>query len=112
LSLRLESNVSSALLVSTKFKVLASLDRLLSLVSAGCAFKSENNLLGSLGLLVENRLGLTSKTLLFSVVTSLSLSENGRLSDLVLGDLVRSVFLALFTWAEGLSSLWDVDHFL
>lgn len=53
-------------------EVLASLDGLLLLVTAVYALHSEHNLLCGLGLLVEHRLGLTTKTLLLAVITSLT----------------------------------------
>lgn len=80
------------LLVTTKLKVLASLERHVRAVLAGCALESEDDLLGRLGLLVEDRLGLTTVTLLLSVVTALSLSEEGGLTSLVLSDLVWAVY--------------------
>jgi hypothetical protein len=51
------------------------------------ALKSKNDLLGRLGLLVEDGLGLSSVTGLLSVVSSLTLSEKRSLSGLVLRDL-------------------------
>jgi hypothetical protein len=53
----------------------ASLQRQLSLGLALGAFETKHDLLGCLGLLVEDRLGLTSVTGLFTIVTSLSLGE-------------------------------------
>ena len=47
----------------------------------------------SLGFLVENRFGLTTITLLFSIITTLSLGVQGSFSGLVLGDLVGAVCL-------------------
>ena len=55
------------------------------------AFESEDDLLGGLGLLVEDGLGLTTITGLLSVVTTLTLCEDGVLTLLVLGDLRNSV---------------------
>lgn len=46
----------------SKFEVLASLEGKLHLVLAGSALETENNLLSSLGLLVEDRLSLSSVT--------------------------------------------------
>ncbi len=97
------------LLFTTKFKVLASLQSQLVLVLANVAFQTQDDLLGSLGLLVEDRLGLTTITGLFAVVTTLTLSEKGSLSGLVLGDLVRGVLAALLALAVGVAGLWDIN---
>lgn len=48
--------------VPSKFEVLASLEGELHLVLASGALETENDLLGGLGLLVENRLSLSSVT--------------------------------------------------
>jgi len=98
-------------LVTTEFKVLASLQGQLQLRLAGNTFQSQHNLLCSLGLLVENGLGLTTITRLLAVVTSLSLREEGGLASLVLSDLVLGVLAAVLALAVGLSSLGNVDHF-
>jgi hypothetical protein len=55
------------LLVTTKFKVLATLESELHLVFADSAFETKDNLLGSLGFLVENGLGLTTITGLLTI---------------------------------------------
>jgi hypothetical protein len=60
------------LLVTTQFEVLATLESDLVLVLALLTFQTQHNLLGGLGLLVEDRLGLTTITALLSVVTSLT----------------------------------------
>lgn len=79
------------------------------LVLADGTFETQNDLLGSLGLLVENGFGLTTISGLFTVVTTLTLGEEGGLSGLVLGDLVGSVTAALLTSTKGFTSLRDVD---
>jgi len=56
----LEKRCSLPLLVSTNLKVLASLDRVLGVVLAALALQLQHNLLGGLGLLVEDGLGLTT----------------------------------------------------
>lgn len=104
--------------------MLAALKNNLVLGRALSALQTKDNLLGGLGLLVEDRLGLTAKARLLPVITTLAyffvktrsdaiqlhtLSENGSLTSLVLSDLVVGVLLALLTWAEGLSGLGDVD---
>jgi hypothetical protein len=63
------------LLVTAKLEVLAALDVDLVLLLALLALKTEHNLLGGLGLLVEDGLGLTTETGLLPVVTALALSE-------------------------------------
>jgi len=55
--------------------VLATLEGELLLVLAGSALHSENDLLGGLGLLLEDWFGLTTETLLLTVVSSLTLGE-------------------------------------
>ena len=61
-------------------------------------------------LLVEDRLWLTTKTLLLSVVSSGTLSNLAVLALLVLGDFVDGVLLALVTGAVCLLSLGESDH--
>lgn len=58
-----------------KLEVLASLQGELCLGLADCAFHSEDDLLGGLGLLSEDRLGLTTITTLLAIVTTLTLGE-------------------------------------
>ena len=73
---RLKAESSTfVLLVAAKFEMLATLDCNLMLMLANGAFKTQHNLLGSFGLLVEDGLGLTAETLLLLVVTTLSLGE-------------------------------------
>lgn len=89
--------------------MLTTLQSQLGLGLADDALKTKNNLLGGLGLLVEDLLGLTTVTGLLTVVTTLTLSVKGSLTSLVLGDLVLSVLAALLTLAVGLSGLWNVN---
>jgi hypothetical protein len=56
-----------------KLEVLAALESELLLGLAGSALEAEDNLLGGLGLLVEDGLGLTTVTALLPVVTALTL---------------------------------------
>lgn len=56
----LEERCSLALLVSTDLEMLAPLDGVLGVVLAALALELQHNLLGGLGLLVEDRLGLTT----------------------------------------------------
>jgi len=62
-------------LLTAQLKVLAALEGELLLVLAGSALHSEDDLLGGLGLLLEDGLGLTTETLLLAVVSSLTLGE-------------------------------------
>lgn len=64
--------------------MLAALQRQLRLGLAARALETKHNLLGGLGLLVENGLGLSSVTGLLPVVTTLSLCEERGLRDWVL----------------------------
>ena len=89
--------------------MLASLQGQLALGLALDALQSQDDLLGGLGLLVENGLGLTTITALLPVITSLTLGEQGGLASLVLGDLVLGVLLAGLALAIGLAGLGDVD---
>lgn len=108
--------------------MLATLEGKLCLGLAGCALQSQDNLLGGLGLLVEDRLGLTTVTGLLTVVTSLTLGEerglmkneslltvhvfprrDPYLASLVLGDLVLGVLLAVLALAVSAASLGNVD---
>ena len=102
-------HLSLPLLFTSDFEVFASLDGELLPKLAFGAFHPENDLLGGLGLLPEDGLSLSSETLLFPVVPSLSLSKQGFLSLLVLGYLVDSVLKAL-AFAERPSTLGDVHH--
>lgn len=89
--------------------MLASLQGQLALGLALDALQSQDDLLGGLGLLVENGLGLTTITALLSVVTALTLGEQRGLASLVLGDLVLGVLAALLALAVGVSGLGNVD---
>jgi len=98
------------LLVSTKLEMLASLDRKLHLVLAHCALQSQHDLLCCLRLLVEDGLCLTTVTRLLSVVTALTLREEGGLAGLVLCYFVGRVLLARLALAVRSACLRDVDH--
>lgn len=108
--MRLElQSLALLLLVTTQLEVLASLQSQLGLGLAGDTLQSQHNLLGGLSLLVEDGLGLTTETGLLTVVSSLTLGEQGSLTGLVLGHLVLGVLAALLTLTVGLSELWNVD---
>lgn len=97
------------LLVTTQLEVLASLQGQLQLGLALDALQPQDDLLGGLGLLVEDGLGLTTITALLPVITSLTLGEQGGLASLVLGDLVLGVLAALLALAVGVTGLGNVD---
>ena len=61
------------LLLSAKLEVLASSDVLHFECAALFALHLESNLFGNLRLLVENWLGLTTKTRLLAIITTLTL---------------------------------------
>ena len=62
-----------------QLEVLAALQGELLLGLAGSALEAEDDLLGGLGLLVEDGLGLTTVTALLPVVTALTLGVQGGL---------------------------------
>lgn len=62
-----------------QLEVLAALQRQLLLGLASSALETQDDLLGSLGLLVEDGLGLTTITTLLAVVTTLTLGVQGGL---------------------------------
>lgn len=68
----LEADTTLGLLFTTEFEVLAALVDKLVLSLARSAFKTNDSLLGSLGLLVEDGLGLTTITGLLTIVTALT----------------------------------------
>lgn len=102
-------HLSLPLLFSSNLEVLAPLDGQLLPGLAFTALHPKDDLLGSLGLLPEDRFGLTSVTTLFSIVPSSSLSNAGFLSLLVLGYLVGRVFLTL-ALTVGFPDFWNVNH--
>ena len=110
--------------------MLASLQRQLLLGLALCALETQNDLLGSLGLLVEDGLGLTTITALLTVITTLTLGvQRGlyyhkssacrrrsslprgciHLSSLVLGNLVLGVLPAVLGLAVRPAGFGNVD---
>lgn len=94
----------------SKFEVLGSLKAQLLLGLARLALQTQNNLTGSLGLLVEDGLGLSSKSHLLRVVTSLPLRKVGSLAGLVLCYLVNGVLLAL-SGTVSLALFRNIHHF-
>lgn len=65
--------LSFGLLLSAQLKVLAALQHLLVLALASAALHTQGNLLGGLGLLVEDGLGLATIAGLFADVAAFSL---------------------------------------
>ena len=93
--------VSYLVLLLTKLEGLATLQRDHSLAFALGAFNLENNLLRGLCLLSEHRLCLPTETLLLGIVSSLTLSNQGSLTGLVLSHLMTRMLLAPL--AEGIT---------
>ena len=73
------------------------------------AFELEDDFLGVLSLLSEDWLGLSTETLLFHIISSLTLGDKGGFTRFVLGNLVGGVLLEL--WAVRSNSLWNMNHF-
>lgn len=94
--MRLETRRSLLLdLLVGELEVLAALDHNLVDLLARRALELEGDLLGGLGLLLEDGLGLSTETFLLPIVTALSLCCNVLLASLVLHNLVFGVLLAL-----------------
>lgn len=98
-------------LLGTELEVLGPLKSQVLLGLTFLALQTKNDLTCSLGLLVEDGLGLTSETHLLGIITTLSLGEVGGLSGLVLGDLVDLVLTALLAGTEGFAFFGYVNHF-
>ena len=77
---------------------------------AGSALESESDLLGLLGLSLQDGLGLTSETLLLSGIPSVSLRLLVILAFLVLSHLLFGVFFALL--AKSVSGLGSVHLYI
>merc|ERR1719483_1683427 len=96
------------LLLSSKLKMLGPLNGNLMLPLAGRAFEPQDQLLGGLCLLPQDRLGLSSKALLLTIVPPPSLGLLALSCLLVLGDLKLVVLVAPGT--VGVPRLGDVHH--
>ena len=81
--------------VSSKDESFAATEHLASSSLALGTFESKSDLLGLLGLLSEDGLGLSAETLLLRLITAGALGETSLLALLVLSHLVFSVILAL-----------------
>jgi hypothetical protein len=77
---------------------------------ASTAFKLKGNLLGGLCLLSENGLGLTSITLLFSIISSLSLGSEGSFTGLILRHFVNLMLLAFLAVCSSLLGCVDLKR--
>lgn len=97
-------------LLRTEFEVLGTLDAQLLLGLTLLAFQTKHNFTSCLGLLVKNWLCLTSKTHLFGIVTTFSLSKVGCLTSLVLSHLVHPVSLASLSGTVSSAFFRDIDH--
>merc|ERR1712228_434094 len=80
-------HLSLALLLSPELEVLRSLDRTLVLPLALGALQPQHQLLGGLGLLPQDGLGLTTESLLLAIVPASALGLLGLRGLLVLGNL-------------------------
>merc|ERR1719378_549603 len=108
---RLElDHLSLALLLSSQLEVLGSLDRDLVLPLALSALQPQDQLLGGLGLLPQDGLGLTSEPLLLAVVPTTTLGLLGLSGLLVLGHLEGLVGQALGVGAVRPAELGPVHH--
>merc|ERR1740123_535438 len=93
--------------VGAKLEVLGPLDRFHALGLALGALEFQHDLLRGFCLLVEHRLRLPAKAFLFFLVTTIALSLPGLLARLVLGDLVRCMFLARNAVTSGSRCSWS-----
>jgi len=102
--------MSTLLLLGTQLKVLRPLQRQMFLRLTLLTFQSQYNLTSRLGLLVEDRLGLSTETHLFGIVTTFALGKVRGLAGFVLSDLVDFVLAAFTAGAVGFAFFGDVDH--
>ena len=105
-----EHDLALGVLLLSDNNTLGSFDGSERLALSGGTLKLEDDLLGLLSLLSEDGLGLSTESLLFHIISSLSLGDKGSLTGFVLGDFVERVLLQL--WAVGSDGLWDVHHFV
>jgi len=101
-------HLTLSLLITSQFKVFATLQWSLFTVFALSAFHTQYDLFGSFSLLPENRLGLTTETLLFSVVTSSTLSAFTLFRLFVLCYFMQFVAFALL--AKRTTLFWYIHH--
>merc|ERR1719150_2082052 len=101
-------HLALALLLSAKLEVLGPLDGTLILPLAIRTLQPQNQLLGSLGLLPQDGLGLATESLLLAIVPASALGLLGLGGLLVLGHLHLDVLVAL--GAEGVTTFGHVNH--
>ena len=104
-----EHDLALLVIFLTEDEGLGSLDDSESFGLGLSALELEGDLLGLLGLLLEDWLSLTTETLLLHVISSLTLGGLGGLTGLVLGDLVGGMLLELPAISS--DSLWNMHHF-
>jgi len=104
------NHLTLLLLVTSQFKVLATLDGKLFANLALGALHLQHDLLCRLRLFVENRLCLSSVPLLLPVVPPLTLSKERILALLVLRDFVKGMLSALLPLAERPALLRYIHH--
>lgn len=97
-------------LFGPQLKVLRPFQSQMLLRFAHLTFHTENYLTRGLGFLVEDRLGLSPKTHLLRVVTTLPLSKVGGLARLILGHLHYLVLPAFLASAKSFAFLGYVNH--
>ena len=102
--------MSTLLLLGTQLEMLRPLQRQVFLRLALLAFQTQNNLTCRLGLLVKHRLGLSTKSHLFGIITTLALGEVGGFAGFVLSHLVNFVLAAFAPGTVGFAFFGDVDH--
>lgn len=110
---RLKDNTALGLLRGTQtadLEAVAALQNLECLALAGRAREPYNLLLCCLGLLVEDGLGLTTKTSLLTIIASLTLGQEGVLALLVERGLVDGMLSLALT--EGPALCWICHHVL
>ena len=104
-----EKDLTLGLLLFTEDESSASLDDLEGLGFGLSALELEHDLLGVLGLLPENRLGLSTETFLLHIISSLTLGEVRDLTLLILRYLVHGMLLRFPAVCP--LSLWNMHHF-
>ena len=99
-------HLSLTFLVASQLEMLGALDGNLLTPLALSALETQHQLLGRLGLLPQDGLGLTSETLLLTIVTSTTLSEFGFLRLFVLRHL--ELFMLVATGAISLPGFRNI----
>ena len=102
--------MSTLLLLGTQLEMLRPLQCQVLLRLTLLTFQTQYNLTSRLGLLVKDGLGLSTKSHLFGIVTTLALGKVGRLAGFVLCYLVNFVLAAFATGTVGFAFFGDVDH--